>query len=135
MARLRMISPGADLAGLLRDLASLCPCASACRMGAICRTFEVIGAENQKPCPARAVRAGDAALDWLQRGAFNGFTGILQHIRFHARRAISAPWAEAIMALLGAKQTIYCPPFPENGGPCLMRQFVCRAAAFGGEAQ
>ena len=77
--------------------------------------FEVIALKCRTSPVAEAVAECRAALDWLQRaGAQRFFWKYCSTFDSTAEGNIG-PVAEALMADLGAAQTIYCPAFPENG--------------------
>lgn len=77
--------------------------------------IEVIALKCRTSPVAEAVAECRAALQWLQRaGAKRFFWKYCSTFDSTAEGNIG-PVAEALMADLGAEQTIYCPAFPENG--------------------
>jgi uncharacterized protein YgbK (DUF1537 family) len=77
--------------------------------------IEVIALKCRTSPVAEAVAECRAALQWLQRaGAQRFFWKYCSTFDSTAEGNIG-PVAEALMADLGAEQTIYCPAFPENG--------------------
>jgi uncharacterized protein YgbK (DUF1537 family) len=77
--------------------------------------FEVIALKSRTAPVAEAVSGALAALDWLKAaGAERFFWKYCSTFDSTAEGNIG-PVAEAIMAAVGADQTIYCPAFPENG--------------------
>lgn len=82
--------------------------------------FEVIALKCRTSPVAEAVAECRAALGWLQRaGAKRFFWKYCSTFDCTAEGNIG-PVAEALMADLGASQTMYCPAFPENGRAIFM---------------
>ncbi len=82
--------------------------------------FEVIALKCRTEPVAEAVAETKAALAWLKRtGAERFFWKYCSTFDSTAQGNIG-PVAEALMAELGAAQTIYCPAFPENGRSIFM---------------
>lgn len=82
--------------------------------------FEVIALKSRTAPVAEAVESTLAALAWLQKaGAQKFFWKYCSTFDSTAEGNIG-PVAEALMAKLGAKQTMYCPAFPENGRSVFM---------------
>lgn len=82
--------------------------------------FEVIALKSRTAPVAEAVAEACAALEWLQMaGAQRFFWKYCSTFDSTAEGNIG-PVAEALMADLGADQTIYCPAFPENGRSIFM---------------
>jgi uncharacterized protein YgbK (DUF1537 family) len=84
--------------------------------------FEVIALKCRTAPVADAVAECRAALDWLKAaGAERFFWKYCSTFDSTAEGNIG-PVSEALMADLGAEQTIYCPAFPENGRSIYMGQ-------------
>jgi len=82
--------------------------------------FEVIALKCRTAPVAEAVANCREALDWLRAaGAGRFFWKYCSTFDSTAQGNIG-PVAEALMAELGADQTIYCPAFPENGRAIFM---------------
>lgn len=82
--------------------------------------FEVIALKCRTAPVAEAVAECRAALAWLREaGAQRFFWKYCSTFDSTAKGNIG-PVAEALMADLGAQQTIYCPAFPENGRSIFM---------------
>lgn len=82
--------------------------------------FEVIALKIRTAPPERAVAEARRALQWLQAaGAGHVFWKYCSTFDSTPRGNIG-PVAEALMHDLGARQTIYCPAFPENGRAIFM---------------
>jgi 3-dehydrotetronate 4-kinase len=82
--------------------------------------FEVIALKSRTAPVAEAVAQTRAALKWLQAaGAKRFFWKYCSTFDSTAQGNIG-PVAEALMADLGATQTVYCPAFPENGRSVFM---------------
>lgn len=82
--------------------------------------FEVIALKCRTAPVADAVSETRAALRWLKEaGAQRYFWKYCSTFDSTAKGNIG-PVAEALMAELGADQTIYCPAFPENGRSIFM---------------
>ncbi len=89
--------------------------------------FEVIALKIRTVPAAQAVTQARAALRWLRAaGAPRTMWKYCSTFDSTAKGNIG-PVAEALMGDLGARQTIYCPSFPENGRTVYMgRLFVGR---------
>lgn len=82
--------------------------------------FEVIALKCRTAPVDEAVAEVRSALKWLQQaGAERFFWKYCSTFDSTAQGNIG-PVAEALMADVGAKQTIYCPAFPENGRSIFM---------------
>jgi uncharacterized protein YgbK (DUF1537 family) len=82
--------------------------------------FEVIALKSRTAPVDEAVAETRAALQWLKAaGAERFFWKYCSTFDSTAQGNIG-PVAEALMADLGADQTIYCPAFPENGRSIFM---------------
>ncbi|MEL6522239.1 MAG: 3-oxo-tetronate kinase [Pseudomonadota bacterium] len=82
--------------------------------------FEIIALKSRTAPVAAAVSETRAALAWLKEaGAQRFFWKYCSTFDSTAEGNIG-PVAEALMADLGADQTIYCPAFPENGRSIFM---------------
>lgn len=82
--------------------------------------FEVIALKSRTAPVAEAVAETRAALAWLKAaGAKRFFWKYCSTFDSTAEGNIG-PVSEALMADLGASQTIYCPAFPENGRSIFM---------------
>ncbi|TNF60243.1 MAG: four-carbon acid sugar kinase family protein, partial [Rhodobacteraceae bacterium] len=82
--------------------------------------FEVIALKIRTAPVAEAVAEARAAKGWLEAaGARHFFWKYCSTFDSTAEGNIG-PVAEALMADLGAAQTIYCPAFPENGRAIFM---------------
>lgn len=82
--------------------------------------FEVIALKTRTAPVAEAVTQSRAALRWLREaGAARIFWKYCSTFDSTPEGNIG-PVAEALMADLGARQTIYCPAFPENGRAIFM---------------
>ncbi|SFD17321.1 3-oxo-tetronate kinase [Tropicimonas isoalkanivorans] len=82
--------------------------------------FEIIALKCRTIPVAEAVADTRAAFDWLRRaGAQRIFWKYCSTFDSTADGNIG-PVAEALMADLGATQTVYCPAFPENGRSVFM---------------
>lgn len=83
-------------------------------------SFEVIALKSRTASVDVAIEEALAALQWLQcAGAERFFWKYCSTFDSTAEGNIG-PVAEALMAELGTKQTIYCPAFPENGRSVFM---------------
>ncbi len=83
-------------------------------------SFEVIALKCRTAPVEEAIAETQAALAWLQAaGAERFFWKYCSTFDSTAKGNIG-PIAEALMAKLGSKQTIYCPAFPENGRSIFM---------------
>ncbi len=84
------------------------------------KPFEVIALKSRTAPVYEAVEDARAALRWLRdAGAARYFWKYCSTFDSTAEGNIG-PVAEALMANLGAEQTIYCPAFPENGRSIFM---------------
>lgn len=82
--------------------------------------FEVIALKIRTAPVAEAVAQARAAQGWLaQAGAKRFFWKYCSTFDSTAQGNIG-PVAEALMEATGARQTIYCPAFPENGRTIFM---------------
>jgi len=82
--------------------------------------FEIIALKIRTIPAAEAVAEGRQALEWLRKaGANRFFWKYCSTFDSTAQGNIGAV-AEALMADLDTKQTIYCPAFPENGRAIFM---------------
>lgn len=88
-------------------------------------TYEVIALKTRTSPAGQAAAEALAALEWLQAaGAERCFWKYCSTFDSTPAGNIG-PVAEALMARLGARQTVYCPAFPENGRTVYMgRLFV-----------
>ena len=87
--------------------------------------FEVIALKCRTAPVAEAVAECRAALAWLRAAGAERFFWKYCSTFDSTPRGNIGPVAEALMADLGADQTIYCPAFPENGRSIFMgRLFV-----------
>lgn len=82
--------------------------------------FEVIALKCRTAPAAQAVAECRAALEWLQRAGAQRFFWKYCSTFDSTPEGNIGPVAEALMADLGASQTIYCPAFPENGRAIFM---------------
>jgi len=82
--------------------------------------FEVIALKCRTIAVADAVAECRAALLWLQRAGAKRFFWKYCSTFDSTPQGNIGPVAEALMADLGTKQTIYCPAFPENGRAIFM---------------
>ncbi|MBS8227330.1 3-oxo-tetronate kinase [Vannielia litorea] len=110
-----------DLAGLLaRSGAKVSLRIGVPEGGASDAPFEVVALKIRTAPVAEAVTEALAALDWLKgTGAERFFWKYCSTFDSTADGNIG-PVAEALMAALGARQTVYCPAFPENGRSVFM---------------
>ncbi|WP_170432569.1 3-oxo-tetronate kinase [Ruegeria arenilitoris] len=82
--------------------------------------FEIVALKSRTAPVDKAVAEARAALRWLQgSGAKRFFWKYCSTFDSTAKGNIG-PVAEALMDDLGARQTIYCPAFPENGRSIFM---------------
>jgi len=82
--------------------------------------FEVIALKSRTAPVNDAIAEARAALKWLQAsGATRFFWKYCSTFDSTAEGNIG-PVAEALMADLNTRQTIYCPAFPENGRSIFM---------------
>ncbi len=77
--------------------------------------FEVIALKCRTAPPQEAINECRAALAWLQAAGARQFFWKYCSTFDSTPQGNIGPVAEALMADLGATQTIYCPAFPENG--------------------
>ena len=90
--------------------------------------FEVIALKCRTAPVDEAVAQCRAALGWLQAAGARRFFWKYCSTFDSTPEGNIGPVAEALMADLGANQTIYCPAFPENGRTIFMGNlFVGRA--------
>ncbi|ARE42218.1 hypothetical protein RGUI_4077 [Rhodovulum sp. P5] len=82
--------------------------------------FEVIALKSRTAPVDRAVADCRAALNWLRRAGAGRFYWKYCSTFDSTATGNIGPVAEALMADLGASQTIYCPAFPENGRSVFM---------------
>ncbi|WP_299302256.1 3-oxo-tetronate kinase [uncultured Litoreibacter sp.] len=82
--------------------------------------FEVIALKCRTEPVAEAVAETKAALAWLQQTGAERFFWKYCSTFDSTSQGNIGPVAEALMAELGAAQTIYCPAFPENGRSIFM---------------
>ena len=88
--------------------------------GADTAAIEVIALKCRTAPVAEAVAAARAALGWLRAAGARRFFWKYCSTFDSTREGNIGPIAEALMAELGARQTIYCPAFPENGRAVFM---------------
>jgi uncharacterized protein YgbK (DUF1537 family) len=109
-----------DLAGLLARSGQPVSLRIGVPEGGDAAPFEVIALKIRTLPENEAVTQALAALDWLQaRGVTRFFWKYCSTFDSTPEGNIG-PVAEAIMDRLGARQTIYCPAFPENGRAIFM---------------
>ncbi|MDW3183511.1 3-oxo-tetronate kinase [Roseobacter sp.] len=82
--------------------------------------FEVIALKCRTAPVAEAVAECRAALAWLREAGAQRFFWKYCSTFDSTEKGNIGPVAEALMADLGAQQTIYCPAFPENGRSIFM---------------
>lgn len=82
--------------------------------------FEVIALKSRTAPVAEAVAETRAALAWLRLAGAQRFFWKYCSTFDSTEEGNIGPVAEALMADLGADQTIYCPAFPENGRSIFM---------------
>lgn len=82
--------------------------------------FEVIALKCRTAPVAEAVAECRAALQWLKAAGAQHFYWKYCSTFDSTAEGNIGPVAEALMADLGAEQTIYCPAFPENGRAIFM---------------
>ncbi len=82
--------------------------------------FEVIALKSRTAPVADAVAESRAALAWLRQAGAERFFWKYCSTFDSTPEGNIGPVAEALMADLGAAQTIYCPAFPENGRSIFM---------------
>ncbi|MGB0903572.1 MAG: 3-oxo-tetronate kinase [Mangrovicoccus sp.] len=89
--------------------------------------FEIIALKCRTAPVAEAVAECRAALAWLRQAGAERFYWKYCSTFDSTAEGNIGPVAEALLADLGAAQTIYCPAFPENGRSIFMGQlFVGR---------
>ncbi|MFQ3254771.1 MAG: hypothetical protein ACI9U6_003079 [Loktanella salsilacus] len=109
-----------DLAGLLARSGQPVSLRIGVPDGGDAAPFEVIALKIRTLPVQEAVAQAMAALDWLQARGVQRFYWKYCSTFDSTPQGNIGPVAEAIMARLGAKQTIYCPAFPENGRAVFM---------------
>lgn len=77
--------------------------------------FEVVALKIRTAPVAEATAQATAALDWLRRQGARHFFWKYCSTFDSTPEGNIGPVAEALMAALESRQTIYCPAFPENG--------------------
>ncbi|QDC11190.1 four-carbon acid sugar kinase family protein [Oceanicola sp. D3] len=82
--------------------------------------FEVIALKIRTEPVADAVAEALAALEWLKGTGAERFFWKYCSTFDSTEEGNIGPVAEALMAALGARQTVYCPAFPENGRSVFM---------------
>lgn len=82
--------------------------------------LEIIALKSRTAPVAEAVAETRAALAWLRRAGAQRFFWKYCSTFDSTPHGNIGPVAEALMADLGARQTIYCPAFPENGRSIFM---------------
>ncbi len=82
--------------------------------------YEVIALKIRTIPAVDAVAQSEAALAWLQAAGAKQFFWKYCSTFDSTPEGNIGPVAEALMVRLGAKQTIYCPAFPENGRSIFM---------------
>ena len=82
--------------------------------------FEVIALKTRTEPVEKAVAEALRAFDWLKRADAQRFFWKYCSTFDSTPKGNIGPVAEALMAELGADQTIYCPAFPENGRSVFM---------------
>ncbi len=82
--------------------------------------LEIIALKCRTAPVGEAVSQTRAALDWLRQAGAQRFFWKYCSTFDSTPRGNIGPVAEALMAELGAAQTIYCPAFPENGRAIFM---------------
>ncbi len=82
--------------------------------------LEVIALKIRNLPAAEAVAESKRALDWLRAGGARRFFWKYCSTFDSTAEGNIGPVAEALMADLGASQTVYCPAFPENGRSVFM---------------
>jgi 3-dehydrotetronate 4-kinase len=82
--------------------------------------FEVIALKIRTGAAETAIAEARAALEWLKRAGAERFFWKYCSTFDSTPEGNIGPVAEALMADLGASQTIYCPAFPENGRAIFM---------------
>ena len=82
--------------------------------------FEVIALKSRTAPVAEAVAETKAALAWLRAAGAQRFFWKYCSTFDSTTEGNIGPVAEGLMEELGAKQTVYCPAFPENGRSVFM---------------
>jgi len=82
--------------------------------------FEIVALKTRTAPVAQAVAESRAALAWLRQAGASRFYWKYCSTFDSTPRGNIGPVAEALLADLGATQTIYCPAFPENGRTVFM---------------
>ena len=82
--------------------------------------LEIIALKSRTAPVAEAVAETRAALAWLRQAGAQRFFWKYCSTFDSTSQGNIGPVAEALMADLGARQTIYCPAFPENGRSIFM---------------
>ena len=82
--------------------------------------FEVIALKSRTAPVAEAVAETKAALAWLRAAGAQRFFWKYCSTFDSTSEGNIGPVAEGLMDELGAKQTVYCPAFPENGRSVFM---------------
>lgn len=82
--------------------------------------LEIIALKCRTAPVAEAVAETQAALDWLRKAGAERFFWKYCSTFDSTPQGNIGPVAEALMKVLGTKQTIYCPAFPENGRSIFM---------------
>jgi uncharacterized protein YgbK (DUF1537 family) len=82
--------------------------------------FEIIALKIRTVPVGEAVAEARQALQWLRKAGANRFFWKYCSTFDSTPEGNIGPVAEALMADLGAEQTIYCPAFPENGRAIFM---------------
>ena len=77
--------------------------------------YEVIALKTRTSPPSQATAEALAALEWLQAAGAERYFWKYCSTFDSTPEGNIGPVAEALMARLGTRQTIYCPAFPENG--------------------
>jgi 3-dehydrotetronate 4-kinase len=83
-------------------------------------SIEIIALKCRTSAAAEAVAEARAALAWLRQAGAQRFFWKYCSTFDSTPQGNIGPVAEALMADLGATQTIYCPAFPENGRSLFM---------------
>lgn len=82
--------------------------------------LEIIALKSRTAPVAQAVAEARAALEWLRAAGAQRFFWKYCSTFDSTPQGNIGPVADALMADLGTKQTIYCPAFPENGRSIFM---------------
>ena len=83
--------------------------------------YEVIALKTRSSPAGQAVAEALAALEWLQAAGAERFFWKYCSTFDSSPAGNIGPVAEALMARLGTRQTVYCPAFPENDRTVYMR--------------